>query len=93
MAHELPTYYDVAKRMDPDGGIAAVVELLAMDNPILEDAFAMEGNLTTGHQTTVRTGLPAVTWRLLNYGVQITKSKTQQVSDTCGEMSAYSQID
>lgn len=93
MAHELPTYYDVAKRLDPDGGIARVVELLSQDNPILEDAFAMEGNLVTGHRTTVRTGLPTPQWRLLNYGVQIGKSKTQQVEDACGTMAKYSQID
>ena len=32
-------------------------------------ALLMEGNLPTGHKTTVRTGLPQATWRLLNAGV------------------------
>ena len=39
----------------------------------------VEGNLPTGHKTTVRTGLPQAAWRLLNYGVPKSKSTTAQV--------------
>jgi hypothetical protein len=52
-----------------------------------------EGNLPTGHRTTVRTGLPDVTWRKLNYGVQPSKSRTAQVDDTCGLCEARSVVD
>ena len=88
-----PTLADVAKRLDPDGKIADIVELLAETNEVLTDMTFVEGNLPTGHRTTVRTGLPDATWRMLNYGVQPSKSTTKQVDDTCGMLEAYAEID
>jgi len=87
------TLVDVAKRLDPNGKIDKIVELLAQTNPILQDMMWVEGNLPTGHRTTVRTGLPAATWRLLNYGVQSSKSTTAQVTDACGMLEAYAEVD
>ncbi|ENU1026006.1 TPA: hypothetical protein OKD57_001142 [Escherichia coli] len=87
------TLTDVAKRLDPNGKIDKIVELLAQTNPILQDMMFVEGNLPTGHRTTVRTGLPATTWRLLNYGVQPSKSTTAQVTDACGMLEAYAEVD
>src|SRR3990167_1166859 len=88
-----PTIIDVAKRLDPKGQIDAIIELLSETNEILQDATAIEGNLPTGHRTTVRTGLPGVTWRKLNYGVQPTKSRTVQITDTAGMLEAYAEVD
>ena len=88
-----PTLIDVAKRTDPDGKIATIVELLSQTNPILQDMSWVEGNLATGHKTTVRTGLPEATWRLLNYGVQPSKSTTAQITDSCGMLEAYAETD
>lgn len=88
-----PTLLDVAKRTDPDGKIASIVELLNATNPILTDMSWMEGNLPTGHRTTVRTGLPTPTWRKLYGGVQPTKSTTAQVTDSCGMLEAYAEVD
>ena len=88
-----PTLADIAKRLDPDGTIADIVELLAETNEVLADMTFVEGNLPTGHRTTVRTGLPDATWRMLNYGVQPSKSTTKQVDDTCGMLEAYAEID
>jgi hypothetical protein len=87
------SYLDLASRMDPDNKIRAVIELLSRSNPILQDMIVKEGNLPTGHVTTVRTGLPSATWRLLNYGVQPTKSTTSKVQDTCGMLEAYAEVD
>lgn len=87
------TLLDYAKRLDPNGKIDAIAELLAQTNEILADMPFVEGNLQTGHKTTVRTGLPSATWRQLNYGVQPTKSTTKQVTDACGMLEAYSEID
>lgn len=87
------TLIDWAKRVDPNGNTAELVELLNTSNPILTDAAVVEGNLPTGHRTTVRTGLPAVAWRLLNYGIQPSKSTTVQVDDTAGMLEGYSQVD
>ena len=70
------TLADWAKRLDPDGKVPKIVELLSQTNEILADMLFVEGNLPTGHRTTVRTGLPTVAWRLLNQGVQPSKSTT-----------------
>lgn len=88
-----PTLIDVASRLDPNLNVDKIVELLAATNPILNDMTFMEGNLPTGHKTTVRTGLPGVTWRKLYGGVQPSKSTTAQVTDSCGMLEAYAEVD
>jgi len=88
-----PTLVDVTTRMDPDGSISAVSEILEQTNEILEDMVFMEGNLPTGHRTTIRTGLPVPTWHRLYGGVQPTKSQTAQITDTIGMMEAYAEVD
>lgn len=84
---------DWVARLNPDKSIAAIVELLRESNPIITDMVMVEGNLPTGHRTTVRSGLPGVTWRQLNYGVQPTKSRAVQVTDSIGMLEAYSDVD
>jgi hypothetical protein len=93
LAANNPTLLDVAKRLDPDGKIASIVEILNATNPVLDDLSMVEGNLPTGHRTTVRTGLPAPTWRKLYGGVQPTKSTTVQVTDSAGMLEAYAEVD
>ena len=88
-----PTLLDVARRTDPDGRIASIVELLNQSNEVLSDLSFVEGNLPTGNKTTVRTGLPSATWRKLYGGVQPGKSTTAQVQDSCGMLEAYAEID
>lgn len=85
--------HDWAKRLDPDGKVPTIVELLAQTNQILLDARFIEGNLPTGHRTTVRTGLPAVAWRLLNQGVTPSKSTTAQIDEQAGMLEAWSEVD
>lgn len=93
MPNVVVTLQDIARREDPQGKIDKIAEILTDTNEVLLDMHWQEGNLPTGHKTTVRTGLPDVTWRLLNYGVQDSKSATQQVVDTCGMLEAYSEVD
>lgn len=87
------TLADWAKRLDPDGKVPSIVELLAQTNELLMDMQWIEGNLPTGHRTTVRTGLPTVAWRLLNQGVQPSKSTTAQIDEACGMLEAWSEVD
>lgn len=87
------TLADHAKRIDPDGKTAKIVELLSQQNEILMDMPWMEGNLVTGHRTTVRTGLPSVVWRVLNKGVAKSKSTTAQIDEACGMLEARSELD
>jgi len=93
MADAYLTLADWAKRTKPGGGIDEIIEVLATSNPIIADAAILEGNLPTGHQSTLRTSLPAGEWRLHNRGVATTKSTTEQLVDTCGMLEGLSQID
>lgn len=87
------TLADLAKRKDTDGKIAQIIEILNATNEILEDMPWMPTNDGTGHKTTIRSGLPSGTWRLLNYGVQPEKSTTVQVRDGTGMLESYSEVD
>lgn len=87
------TYADWAKRIDPDGKIDKIVEILNQQNEILDDMLVMQANDGTGHKTTVRTGIPSAAWRMLNYGVPRAKTTTAQVRDTTGMLENYSEVD
>lgn len=87
------TLADWAKRVDPDGSVPAVAELLSQTNEILIDAVFKEGNLPTGERVVIRTGLPSVYWRALNQGIPSSKSVTAQVDEACGILEARSEVD
>src|SRR4051812_36103893 len=84
---------DVAKRLDPDGKVSDIAELLAQTNGLLQDMPFVEANGATSHRLTMRTGLPAVAWRLLNAGVAPSKSTTAQVDEAVGMLEAWSEVD
>lgn len=88
-----PTLLDVARRLDPDGKIAKVAEILNKYNEVLDDLPYVEGNLPTGHKTTVRGNIPAGTWRLINQGIVPVKSTTNQITEGCGMLENYSEVD
>src|SRR3546814_305333 len=88
-----PTLLDLTKRLDPNGKIDIIAKILTQENSILEDMVFSEGNLPTGHRSTIRTGLPVPTWRKLYGGVQPSKSRTAQVDDACGMLEAYAEVD
>lgn len=90
------TLADLAKRQEgTDAGkkIAVIIEILSLQNEMLLDIPWMPGNDGTGHKTTIRSGLPTGTWRILNYGVQPEKSTTVQIRDQTGMLETYSEID
>ena len=87
------TLADWAKRIDPDGRVPVIAELLSQSNEILEDCVFKEGNLPTGERVVIRTGLPTVYWRALNQGIPSTKSTTAQVDEACGMLEARSEVD
>jgi len=88
-----PTLADLAKVTDPNGSIADVIEILNETNEILMDMTWLEGNLTSGHRSSIRSGLPSPTWRKLYGGVQPTKARAVQVTDTCGMLEDYAEVD
>lgn len=93
LATNVTTLADHAKRLDPDGKIPKIVELLAQTNGVLSSMLWKEGNMPTGHRTTVRTGLPSVTARRLNEGIKPSKSNTEQIDEQCAIFEALSEVD
>lgn len=89
-----PTLRNVVSRMQPHGGIETdIAETLSAENPILEDIPWVEGNLPTGHLITSRQGLPSLTWRRLNEGIDPSKSDTAQFTEGCGMLEGKSIVD
>lgn len=88
-----PTLVEVTKRMDPNGSVANIAEVMSLYNPVLQDMAWVEGNLPTGHRYTSRNALPAPTWRRYNQGVDSTKSQTEQFDETVGMLEAFSKVD
>lgn len=95
IAADTLTLVDFAKRLDPDTNSVstAIAELLTQTNDMLKDMLWKEGNLPTGHRTTIRTGLPTGIWRKFNQGVPSSKSTTVQVDEACGMYEHKGQID
>jgi hypothetical protein len=88
-----PSLLDMVKRTDPNGNIVDVVELLTARNPILEDITFQEGNLTTGHRFSSRTGLPSIGWRRFNEGVTPSKSAVDNIDESCGMLEGMAVVD
>lgn len=85
---------DVAKRSGENGQVdATVIEMLKETNTILDDAIAVECNQGLSHRTTIRTGLPSVTWGQFYQGISQSKSTTAQVDDTTGFVEGLSTVD
>lgn len=82
---------DVHKQNDP--AIGEVIEVLKQQNPILDDAVAMECNSGAAHKHAIRTGLPTPAWGRLYQGIPQSKSTIQAVEDTTGFLEARSAVD
>ena len=82
---------DIHKQNDPRTG--EIIEVLKQQNPILDDAVAMECNMGPIHRHGIRTGLPQPAWGALYKGIPQSKSSVQQVDDTTGFLEARSAID
>lgn len=94
IGNDVFTFADLAKRMDPNmQNIASVVEVLNNQNDILKFLPWMEGNLPTGHRTTIRAGKPTVGTRRINQGVAPSKSITKQVDEGTMLLEGWSEAD
>lgn len=93
IGNTLPTLFDIAKREGKDGKIMTIVEMLSQENAMIDDMPFMEGNTATGHEATIRTGLPSVFYRLKNMGTPNSKSQTAQVIENASELVGRSQVD
>jgi len=87
------TLLDIARREDPDGRVASIVEVLNQTNPILQDAPAMASNARMGNRVTLRSSLPSVSWARVNQGYSRSKGATRQVVDSIGLLTGLSEVD
>ena len=87
------TLLDIAKRLDPDGKLAQVAEVLHETNPIVKDLVLKPANAKIANRVTVRTKLPTVAFTRLNKGVPRSKSATKQITDSVGLLAGRSEVD
>lgn len=87
------TIAEVMKRLDPDGNMAEIAEVLAEENTILQDAPWQPSNAVWSNKTTRRASEPSGTWRKFNQGVNKSRSETVEVVDTIGLLEDRSEID
>lgn len=82
---------DVAAVRDTaEGGI---IEVLNQLTPFYSDANVLTANKGSSHMTSMRTGLPAVTWGALYQGIPQAKSGYTSVEDTTGFLEGLDAID
>lgn len=87
------TLFDIAQGLDPDGKVARTINLLSQTNEMLNDMTWQEGNLPTGHKSSILTGLPVPIWRKLYQGVPPSKATRANVTDSIGMLEARSEVD
>jgi hypothetical protein len=87
------TLADWATRVDPEGKIPTIVELLAQKNEVIPDMHWEEGNLPMGHRIIQRTGLPTIMARSLNQGIAPSKSTTTPVDEAAAMIEGFLEID
>jgi hypothetical protein len=73
--------------------IAAIIEILAQSNPVLDDMPFVMCNNGTVHRVTRRSKLPDAFWRSINQGVPASKSETRQIDEQTGQLAVWSQVD
>lgn len=85
---------DIYKRTLPGGGAAQIMEMMnTTAQDIFTDFVMQECNDGTKHIYTTRTGLATVGWGALYEGIQQSKSKTQQVTETTGFAEKLASVD
>lgn len=88
-----PTMLDVANRMDPQGNLPDIAEMLSQCNEMTEDLPMVQANEHTGHEFVYRTSIPAGSWFGYNQGVPYGKSTTAKARVGIGMLRDYSQVD
>lgn len=82
---------DVAAVRDTDTG--AIIEVLNQLTPFYKDANIITANKGASHMSSMRTGLPQLTWGALYQGIPQSKSGYTSVEDTTGFLEGLDAID
>ena len=88
-----PTQADVASRLDPEGNIPVIAEMMSQSNDYAGDVPWIEANGFDTHQFTFRTSIPAGSWRNYNMGVPSGKSTTARGRVGMAMLEDYSMVD
>lgn len=88
------TYRDVLAGLKGDKSRDAdIVELFIDENPILDDLVVNVANDGSANLSTIRAGLPSVSWTALYEGVQPSKGGKRQVKDASGRAESLIEVD
>lgn len=88
------TYWNLIDVMKAaDDGIGDIVEALTLLTPFMQDANVITCNKGTKHASSIRTGLPQVSWGALYQGIKQSKGNYAQVEDTTGFIEGLSAVD
>lgn len=88
------TYWNLIDVMKAGGdGIGDVVEALTQLTPFMKDANVITCNKGSKHVSSIRTGLPSVSWGALYQGIAQSKGAYTQVEDTTGFIEGLSSVD
>jgi len=74
-------------------GTGDVVEALTQLTPFMKDANVITCNSGTEHRSSIRTGLPSVSWGALYQGIAQSKGNYSEVKDTTGFVEGLSSVD
>lgn len=88
------TYWNIIDVLKAGGdGIGDVVEALTQLTPFMKDANVITCNKGAKHVSSIRTGLPSVSWGALYQGIAQSKGAYTQVEDTTGFIEGLSSVD
>lgn len=88
-----PNLANTAARLGSDGQVRPIIEVLNKKLDFIDDIPWVECNLETGHQISLRTGLPTAQWRSINQGVSLTKSDVAQYIESTGMIEDRAEVD
>jgi len=88
------TLRDINSGRKPDGSMDMdIVEIMAQENPVLQDIPWRECSKGREDVTTIRSGMPKATLRMFYEGVIGSKSTKKQVTNSCCTVSTALEID
>src|SRR5688572_8694662 len=90
---EFLTLSDLAKRWDPNGQQAQMVDAISRESAALPDMPWVEANGPTSHRISLKSGKPAIAYRKFNEGVAASKSKADQIDESTAMIEGKSVVD
>lgn len=88
------TFRDLASGRTPNGFVDRdIVELMAQENPVLQDVLWKECNKGREDYTTIRSGMPEAVLRAFYEGWKGTKSAKKQVTNACAKVTTGIEFD